>query len=274
MDNKDNIAQTVAALAAAGFQTHSINGHQFVLVPAGYQLQNFDSYADTPARKKGIAALNDAASFIDYVKTHATGDTTIYGLADPASFVAVLNGHSQGKAGWGDHRASYTCPVAKEWAIWNNQSGKAMDQQKFAEFIEANLPDIVSTAPGEPAAVDMLEVSKSFKVNKSVNFASDKVLSNGRVQFTYVEDLKGTAGEKGQINVPEKFYIGIPVFEGGAPYKIEANLRWRLKDGDLAMWYELIRPHKTQEAAFLDVWKQIHEGTGVKVLRGSPVPMK
>lgn len=92
----------------------------------------------------------------------------------------------------------------------------------------------------------------------------------GQVDFVFQEEIQGSAGAKGHIKVPERFYIGIPVFEGGAPYRIECKLRYRLKDGALSMWFDLVRDHKVQEAAFMDIWKEIAEGTSTTIWRGVP----
>lgn len=95
------------------------------------------------------------------------------------------------------------------------------------------------------------------------------MLANGQVDFKYQEEIQGSAGANGNIKVPERFFIGIPVFEGGDPYKLEAKLRWRLNDGKLTMWFELVRDHKVLEAAFQDIWKKIAEETQITIYRGS-----
>ena len=145
-----------------------------------------------------------------------------------------------------------------------------MDQVAFAEFIEANFPDIHSADGAGPSGADLLEVATNFKATGKVNFASGTRLQNGTVNFTYQEEINGSAGPKGDIKVPETFFIAVAVFEGGSPYKVEAKLRYRLKDGKLALWFELIRDHKVLEAAFKDVWDQISAGTEATIWRGTP----
>ena len=72
------------------------------------------------------------------------------------------------------------------------------------------------------------------------------------------------------MQVPEEFTIGISVLEGGAPYSMNARLRYRIADaGKLTMWFELIRPHKILEDAAAEVWTQIETETGLKVFNGS-----
>jgi len=72
------------------------------------------------------------------------------------------------------------------------------------------------------------------------------------------------------MKIPERFFIGIPVFENCSPYKIECKLRYRLKDGGLTMWFDLVRDHKVLEAAFLDIWTEIAAGTQTTIWRGIP----
>lgn len=265
----------IANLAVAGLPNREIGKTPYIVVPEGYSIESLENFMPQPTRKKGAVTMQDPASFIDFINTHKTEATRIYGTVEPSVFIAILDDHGSDKdgAGWKDHRATYTCPKSKEWNIWNGSDKKGMSQVAFAEFIENNLVDIVVPAdePKAPAGTDMLQIATTFRAQKKVAFQSGQLLSNGQVQFQYVEDINGQAGPKGQINVPEKFFIGIPVFENGDPYKIEAKLRWRLQDGGaLSMWYELVRVHKVQEAAFMDVWNAIATGTEIKLWRGSP----
>lgn len=62
----------------------------------------------------------------------------------------------------------------------------------------------------------------------------------------------------------------MPRFEGGAPYKVEAKLRYRLRDGSPSMWFDLVRHHKVLDVAFMDVWTEIADGAGTTIWRGTP----
>jgi uncharacterized protein YfdQ (DUF2303 family) len=145
MDKNDN--QAVIDLAAGLLAQHAVdsNAKPFKLLPPGYQIHDLESTLVRPMRKRGTAKFNDSASFIDYFKLHAA-DSRIYGQVDPPLFIAVLNDDSEDAAGWGDHRAQYQCPLSKEWKAWKGFAGTPRDQISFAEFIETNTPDIVSTA--------------------------------------------------------------------------------------------------------------------------------
>ena len=269
MDNQNT--QIVRDLGAAlvDVRRADVDSMPFVMAPQGYAVHDLEKTLQIPTRKRGKVTMNDASSFIDYFNIHAD-ESKIYGQVTPPKFVGVLNDNTESDPGWGDHRVTYDCPLSNEWQAWKAFSGQPRDQIAFSEFIESNTLDITSQAEGEPSGADMLEVATNFKAQKKVNFASGQRMANGGVNFVYQEEVNGTAGEKGQIKVPEVFWIGIPVFEGGAPYRIECKLRYRLKDGNLSMWFEMVRYHKVLEAAFMDIWEEIATGTGVKIWRGTP----
>ena len=44
--------------------------------------------------------------------------------------------------------------------------------------------------------------------------------------------------------------LGIQPFHNGDYYQVKARIRYRIKDGSLFLWYELINPEKVVEDAF------------------------
>lgn len=235
----------------------------YLLVPEGTEVKSLETMLMAPTRPRGTAVMRDVKSFTTYVLRENTVATTIYGQVNPPEFMAVFDDNYAGAPGWGEFKAIYSCPLSIEWKTWSAQSGKQLTQEQFARFIEDNLPDIAS-----PPAADMLEISRTLEAKKKVNFASGIRLSNGENQISYEEQVSGTAA-KGMITVPEEFTIGIPVLEGGPRYAVTARLRYRIQEGGkLAMWFELVRPHKILEDAVSAVWKQIELETGLKIFNG------
>lgn len=261
MDNNTQAALDAGSNLASA---KAIGAHPYIVVPAGAEVQDAESYMPTPSRKRGTVTLNDVASFVGYVDSEKTDSTRIYGQYSPPSFTAVINDNGKDPA-WKDYRAVYTCPLSAEWKTWLGKSGVQMTQADFAAFIENNLPDVAI-----PPAADMLEISRSLEAKKKVNFASGIRLSNGQNELTYEEEVSGTAN-KGKLQVPEEFTIGIPVLEGGIKYAVVSRLRYRIQDGGkLTIWYELVRAHKILEDAVQAVWTDIQNGTGLTVLNGKP----
>lgn len=246
--------------------TENVGDTPILVLPAGAKVEDLERFLPNPTRKRGTVKLNDAGSFISYVGAEKTAATRLYGryggLVGPG-FVAVFDDHGA-TPGWQNYQAAYACPLSNEWKTWTANSGQQKTQELFAQFMENNLPDIAV-----PAAADMLEISRGLEAKKKVNFASGIRLSNGQNELTYEEEITGTA-QKGKLQVPEEFTLGIPVLEGGINYAVNARLRYRIADGGkLTMWYELIRPHKILEDAVRQVWVEIEQKTGLTVFNGS-----
>ncbi|AVQ84258.1 DUF2303 family protein [Variovorax sp. PMC12] len=256
-------AQSIASMSAALQDARHVNGVPFVIVPQDYRFHSLESQLGAPVRKKGTTVLTDEASFIAVLNDQKTNDTRLFSTINPPTFTAVFN-HIAELPGWGDHRAAYNAPLSPEWKIWTEKSGRPQKQADFAQFIEDNLPDIV-----EPAGADLLEVAHGLIAKKNVKFASAIRLSDGSNQFTYEEDVQG-ATQKGQMAVPDHFVIGIPVFEGGEAWRVDARLRYRISEGGLTLWYELVRPHKVIETAVNELRKRISDATTLAILSGLP----
>lgn len=235
------------------FNAKKIEQHdEFAVVPAGYNLQDLQPFKDAPRRIKQSIELRSAQSFCDYVTRFAEDGASVFCDLKGQSFTAVLDYHAdQDTPAWAGHKASYTCPIDSRWKTWTSRNGKQMNQVEFAQFIEDNLPDIV-----KPEGADMLTISRTLQAKKKVEFKSDQNLSNGDIQFTYNETTNGSAG---QLEIPQEFTLGIPVYEGGAKYEVIARLRYRISEGKLAMWYDLVRPERMEEDAFKETAEAIEQ---------------
>lgn len=222
-----------------------------------------------PTRKTGHAQVTDTHSFGLYVNDHqVTGTTTLWGDRKAGRILAVFNGHTNsgdGKAGWGDHRATLGLQLTPEWVAWNQASGQLIAQEPFAEFLEDHLAEIV-----EPDGAALLEVATSLQAHIGATMKSAIRLDSGQVQFAYEETIEATAGKAGKLTIPTKLTLALTPFEGGEPYKVEARFRYRLANGTLKLGVVLDRPDDVLRAAFADVVKQVEDDTSLTVLYGTP----
>lgn len=264
-ENSFNDTETAFAAGLRAADPKAIDGGApFVMVPSDAIVRSVEEHLLAPTRARGTITLHDAPSFVRVVNDHCDGGSRIYMTETPTRFVAVLNESAKNEPGWRDHRAVYECPMSVEWVTWTAAHKKAMTQADFAQFIEDNLPDIVS-----PDSATILEVSRSIEAKKSVAFASAVRLSNGQSELAYEEKIEGTAA-KGKLQIPETIVLGIPVLKGGPLYKVEARLRYRI-DGSsrLHLWVDLLRAHKVVEHAVAEVRKLIGDSVLIPILAGA-----
>lgn len=250
-------AQTVSTIAALGDQPkiENFGERQLAFLPHGWNVQDVSQYLPKPDRITQCVELLNLPSLVDYTKKFKGAATAIFADEGLALYDVVLDYHSHEGRGELDHVARYTCPQSDSWKAWTGQNGpeKKLTQAEFGKFIEANLIDI-----RQPAGADMLQIALSLQVHKSAKFESDLRLDNGQTQFGYTEEIRGTH-RGGSLAIPDMFTLGLQVFIDGDTYRVDARLRYRLDDGKLWMWYELVRPNDVYRAAIKAVSDSIRK---------------
>jgi uncharacterized protein YfdQ (DUF2303 family) len=238
----------------------------YAVVPDGYRVERLGHLVPRrPIRTRQAVALTDVPSFVAYVSRFAEAGTLIYTDEDKLSAKAIIDHPLPEQPDWGQHVAMLKLKETREWAAWKSVDRKRFDQTAFAEFIENHLLDVAV-----PDGASLLEMVKQLDIRKSVVFESSIRLDNGQVQLTYVETVSG-AQAKSTATIPETFVLGVAPFEGADRYKLVARLRYRLAEGKVSLWFELLRPEDIVREAWLTVMQSIAEGTGVMTLAGAVV---
>lgn len=252
------------------------------LVPAGMTvavldkvLATADSRADAPARRRGIAAHDEVQSFIDHVNRFKNEHSVIFADISTPKIIAVFNYNPAGgdpkSAGWGDHKALYKCPLSKQWQKWLANKEKIMSQDQFAEFIDANIRDLanpssqgaISTEIAAPAAV--VEMARNLIVHTGGTF--QRTVNQTTGEATLINKTEHTSQS---TKIHRAFLLGIPVFEAGESYALEARVHFQLRDGRALFSYSLFEVEKVLRDAFDGVRAKVAEGTKLPMFAGSP----
>lgn len=276
-----NIAETLARELknATALRANADNDHLIFGLPPGWKTENVDleKLRDTPRRKVAKVNLTDTDSTISYLKRHGSlANATVWCQCDYTayhlSFIGILNDHGEkeNEPHWRDHRALYTPEKSEEYKRWTQVNKKAMSQEAFAVFLEDNLKDI-TTADGFPTGAQMLQMALDFQAKQDMRFKSAIRIQSGGVRMEYVADEDKNTIEAMQIF--DRFQIAIPVFRNDvARYPIEARLRYRVKEGALVFWFELIRPDLVIEQSANHMIEKIRAEAGLPFFFGSPEP--
>ncbi len=230
---------------AAAQHLHEVaGGVPFVAVPRGYSLENVEQFLDAPTRIRKNLNVLSAGSFITYFMKFCDEDSMVIFNDDTQCVTGMLDYHTTDSASWCDHQVKYACPKSREWITWTQNDKNKFNQLTFAEFIEENIKDFA-----EPSGGELLEIATKFSVIRTAVFSNSVRLQSGEFEFQFSEQNQS----KGTVTVPEKIAIGIAPFQNGTRYRIEARLRYRLREGQLSIWYELIEPQKVLDDAFNEV---------------------
>ncbi|WP_157669320.1 DUF2303 family protein [Chitinibacter sp. GC72] len=252
-----------------------------VFVPTGYKAEypDFESKLAAPLRKTGTVTLADTESFNWYLKEHGEAHRTrIYLEADyeagKVEFTALLNDHQADidSPAWRDHIAKFSPKKSVEWNRWVGNNKQAMSQNDFASFLEDNLTEIAELE-GLPTASQLMEMALNFEATSEKRFKSHSRLQSGGIQFEFVDQEDDATRQK--MSIFERFAIGIPVFaqpltesDQIVAYRIDARIKYRIRDGKLTFWYELVRTDKVLKKASEDIVGEIKTGSGFPILAG------
>lgn len=267
----------VAEVARLAVEPQPLDTLTTYAVPTATGVQVIDLDSDdhrrregaNPRRKTGSVALTEHASFSTYVQGHGLpGATTLWADRDQGRIVAVINDHGthdlDDEPDWRDHRATLTLRLTPAWKAWTAASGQFIDQAAFAEFLEDRALDVV-----EPDAAHLLEVATSIEATKNAAHKNAVRLDSGEVRVRYEETIEARAGQAGELTIPSRVELALSPYEGMAPYRVTARLRYRLGNGQLRLGVVLDRPEDVVRAAFADVLGAVQEATGFTVLHGS-----
>lgn len=260
----DDLSTDFAAAFAAGQASspavvQTIEGVPVLITREGtgaHKVTSYERWLPRPMRRAGTVTCHRLPSLLAYLRAYGGPSTLITIDGDKLVIAAVLDYHEHGPEGapaWGEHRVTFQARLTPEWETWRKASGQRMTQAQFAAFLEDNLPDIAS-----PDGAVIYEMARTIEAAKSAKFASAVRLQNGQTQLAYEETIQARAGEKGALAIVDEFVLGLAPFDGAARYELRARFRYRINDeGGLALWVDLLRPHKVIEAAFDDLVTQV-----------------
>ncbi|WP_065332297.1 DUF2303 family protein [Tritonibacter mobilis] len=111
-------------------------------------------------------------------------------------------------------------------------------------------------------------MSRKFQVFETSDL---KVVTNrdtGEAEVKFLNEHKDENGEK--LNLPNLIIIAIPVFQGGAPYRMAVRFRYRKFGASVKFILSIYNPEKVFEAAFKEAVDQATEETELPIFMGSP----
>lgn len=245
------------------------NGVPFALIPSGMTVQSLEHLAPLTRIKQAVSIL-EAGSFCDYVNRFKNEDTLIFAnvTETAAVFTAVLDYHGPAKPKYGSHTARFEMIQTPEWKTWMAANRVAMDQVKFATWLEDNLKLIV-----EPDSADLLEMVRTLHGHNNARFNTALRLDNGAYSVSYDEDtqVKGTSTTRaGEFELPATIKAGIAVFQGCDKYAVSARLKSRCTERKLVLHFETISVHEIVRESILLAVKQVADKTGIIPLIGAP----
>lgn len=265
--NYANLFETALAAAAAarfGDTLKTADGREFALAPAGFAVKDVSDPAILPAHPAARVTLDERQALADYVNRFGEPGTILVADVDTGTVRAVIDYHlaSDGAAvrtGARLHVADLVLRSSEEFTRWDGVEGEHHPQAEFARFLEENAVNII-----EPEAARMIEIAHDLSASEGVKFSSKVDLRNGNRRFHYENETK----VDGDIVIPSRFTLHIPLYEGEPPIDLEALFRYRVTPGGLLIGFEWRRVEYLKLAHFRQIAFAVAEATGRPVFLG------
>lgn len=261
-----------------------------------------------PARRRGTARFADLQSLITWTNRFKGDTSALFAKPDMTAptLTCIADYHAEGPADisnpYGDdsarhchHRAIYDFPLSDEWKAWMKVSDAMLEKDDLGEFIESQAKDIMDPTPAilkgdisnknqpfENRLIEtaqkiegrygqlsqLLAMSKQFQIHETSNLTVSANRDTGEAQIQFLNEHKGADGKP--LNIPNLIIIAIPVFLGGAPYRMPVRFRYRKSGGQVRFILSVYNPEKAFEAAFKEAIAEATEATELPTFMGSP----
>lgn len=271
--NSDTEAGVIAGLAREATAPTVVDlgdGRKYLVVPDGARAEDVtDPHGLTPVaprRIKGRILLQEVDSLVEYANRFKDPNTVLFADITASRILAALDYHAPDKAGFVDHLAVMELPHSEEWKLWTGINGKMLGQLEFARHIEENAADIES-----PAGADLLETVRDLQAIRKADFRKAVRTSSDNENFEYSEETNATT-RNGNVEVPSKFGLRLPVYFNGASTPLMAYLRWALDDGTLKLGIRLHQPEQVRQAVFKEIVADVASRTDLLPVFGKPAP--
>ncbi len=261
-----------------------------------------------PLRRKGTARFDDLQSLINWTNRFKGETSALFAKPDMAapSLTCIADYHDSGPADQtsvtGDpsarhchHRAIYNFPLSDEWKAWMKVDGQPLGKDELGEFIETQAKDIMDPTPAILAGKEtdkneawenrliqtaqkiegrygqltqLLAMSKRFQVHETSNLQVKTNRDTGEAEVQFLNEHKTADGKP--LNIPNLIIIAIPVFLGGALYRMPVRFRYRKAGAEVRFILSVYNPEKAFEAAFKEAVVEATEQTALPTFMGTP----
>lgn len=273
-----NESESIADLAvrAAGVrepvEVTTPDGRTLLFVPAGLverDISDPNREIKRPEHIRQSVTVQTVDALVEYLQSFKTAATRMFADIDHSRIVSVIDYHHAsdealpGPADHLFHRATLTLPFSQEWKTWMAVTGKMMSQLEFARFIEENAADIEA-----PSGAELLEVVRDLHAVRKVNFKKVVRTATDHENFEYSDETEART-TKGNIELPTKFLLRLPIYFGDAPTSLFAFLRWHLDEGALQLGVKLHRAEHVRQAVFKQIVLDVAARTERPAIFGS-----
>ena len=235
-------------------------GAAMAVVRSHEKLVSLEPWMSHPERVRRTVRHSCFKSFLHYLDENHNHAARCY--VEKERVVAIFDHHDvDGDPDWEQHRSEFALVPSAPAAMWHNNvtkdGRKSISQMELALLMERRVLDVVT-----PDAATMMEIALTLEAKPKVEWKSAMRLQDGSRQFLFEETVAARAGIKGGITIPERFTLGLALYEGCAAISLDVKLRYRIDGGVIAFtleWADLDEAERQTREAIVSIIADKHE---------------
>ena len=234
-------------------------GAPMAVVRSHEKLVSLEPWMPNPERVRRTVRHSCFQSFLRYLDENHNSYARCY--VEKERVVAIFDHHFGGDTDWEQHRSEFAIVPSAPAAMWQRfvtkDGSRSISQMDFALLMERRAQDIVT-----PDAATMMEIALTLEAKPKVEWKSAIRLQDGSRQFLFEETVAAKAGTKGQITIPERFTLGLALYEGCAAISLDVKLRYRIENGGIAFaleWADLDEAERQTREAIVSIIADKHD---------------
>lgn len=278
--SRGDVEAIIHALGDVG-QVHYVEGVPILVHGAEARAVELEGLLEHPTRIREALTTDRVAGLVAYLAAFAAQASPVVfawgspGVASAYRVRAVLDYHLSTEANWCDHAIEYAPRVSAAWAAWSAAAGRKMSQSEWLEHLEENAPEL-APPPDKgkgPKPTEILALAERVQIKRTASFESAHRLADGRTELTITEGIEaGTS--RGRVEMPDRFWLKLPIFIDGPEVFVLCWLRTRVVDGRLVVSYKLHRAHEAIDAAWESILQAVEKAADAArcapVIRAEP----
>lgn len=241
-------------------------GRTHVLVPKDFTLKDLPDDSILPSRVKQRVTVDDRASLSAYANRFSSDASILLADYDKGEISARLDWHPHNDLpafltpDADAHSVTLKLRLSEEFQRWDAFEGKLHAQEDFARFLEENSSDIAAPDPAT-----MIELSRDFEATVGQTYKGSVRLDNGDRRITFTQESRPA----GEVVIPTKFTVSIPIYNGEQPDDLTCLFRWRANSGGgILLGFEWHRVEYQRRAHFQAIATAAAEETGLPAFIG------
>lgn len=237
-------AEVVADLAR--ISVHYVGDYdraKFAFVPDDMSVVSLEEYQARPNQTRADIYFSDVASLAAYLARFEVPQSIALAKQSSNTIRVAIDYHDHmaHTPSHCTHHATFVATYSDAYEAWRRAYGKTMSQVAAGQFLEERAVDVI-----EPDSADIMDMVMTFEALKKVDFRQSMRLHDGRRQFQYTEENEA----RGQMTLPERIKIRVPVFDGMEPDVIPVRVRYRIEDTSLKFAFEIHDHAQVERTAF------------------------